>query len=128
MRGVFGLALTSTLALAGSPARSDAPADIAAARAPEETLGIFENAAPVPEELLGSLNAKAQINVDKIQINDQDVTGVVTGNTAIGSQNGNNAVSEGAFSDSAGFMTTIQNTGNNVLIQNATIVNISMEP
>jgi len=41
---------------------------------------------------------------------------------------GSNVVSGSAFGSSAGLPTVIQNSGNNVLIQNATIVNIRMNP
>ena len=94
----------------------------------EPILQVLGVAAPLPAEALAGLSAKAQLHVDRIQVNDQDLTGSVDNNVAMGTHSGNNAVSDGAFGDAAGFMTTIQNTGNNVLIQNATIVNISMQP
>lgn len=83
---------------------------------------------PLSEEALGDSHGMARIQADRIQINDQDVTGVVTDNVAINNHTGDNTISGGAYSDSAGFMTTIQNTGNNVLIQNSTIINVAVEP
>ncbi|MCK6372162.1 MAG: hypothetical protein L6Q83_12730, partial [Gammaproteobacteria bacterium] len=73
-------------------------------------------------------SAKAAIQVDKIVINDQDLNGVVQDNIAMNTQSGNNSVSGAAFQDSTGFVTVIQNTGNNVLIQNSTIVNVALDP
>jgi len=37
---------------------------------------------------------------------------------------GNNSISDGAFSGAVGLPMVIQNSGNNVLIQNATIINV----
>ena len=67
------------------------------------------------------------LEIDKVFINDQELNGTVTGNTAINSTNGANMVTGDAFSNSSGIISSIQNTGNNVLIQSATIVNVSIE-
>jgi len=40
---------------------------------------------------------------------------------------GDNVISGQAFSNSSGIATVIQNTGNNVLIQNSTIVNVNLQ-
>ncbi|CAM3190160.1 carbon storage regulator [Vibrio rarus] len=56
-----------------------------------------------------------------------DIDGISAGNTAINTVNGNNILSSGALSDSSGISSVIQNTGNNVLIQNSTVVNLSIE-
>ena len=53
--------------------------------------------------------------------------GTVANNTATQVQTGSNAVSDGAFTNSAGLATVIQNSGNNVLIQNSIIVNVQMK-
>ena len=50
------------------------------------------------------------------------------GNIATRNTNGNNSISDNAFAGAAGFVTAIQNTGNNVLIQNSTIINVSLDP
>ena len=39
---------------------------------------------------------------------------------------GSNYVTQNAFSRSSGFSTVVQNSGNNVIIQNATVVNLSL--
>lgn len=97
-------------------------------QAGDDVLPAFEGLAPLPTETLDSSHAKAALQIDRIQINDQNVTGVVTGNVAIDNETGDNNLTDGAFMNSAGFMTTIQNTGNNVLIQNSTIINVAVEP
>lgn len=50
--------------------------------------------------------------------------GGVDGNVAQGNASGRNVVGGGAFGNAAGISTVIQNSGNNVLIQNGTAVNV----
>lgn len=52
------------------------------------------------------------------------IEGTVSGNTAEQTVSGSNSISDGAFANAAGINTVIQNTGNNVLIQNGMVVNI----
>ena len=59
--------------------------------------------------------------------NDQQLKGMVANNSASNVVTGTNVISEGAFSNSVGLPTVIQNSGNNVLIQNATIVNVQIK-
>lgn len=110
---------------------SQVAALLLAAEAPaaaREVKALLLTAAPVSDDALGAESGKAQLQLDKVTINDQDLNGVSQENIATGNTNGNNTISGDAFSDSAGFVTAIQNTGNNVLIQDATIINISMAP
>ena len=53
-----------------------------------------------------------------------DVDGSVDGNTAHHVNTGTNSIADGAFNNASGINTVIQNTGNNVLIQNAMIVTV----
>lgn len=48
-------------------------------------------------------------------------------NSTSGTFSGGNVIDEGAFSDSSGLSTIIQNSGNNVLIQSATILNLNID-
>lgn len=48
-----------------------------------------------------------------------------TSTTNVGT--GTNAIADGAFTNSNGFPTVIQNTGNNVIIQNSTILNLRLQ-
>ena len=59
--------------------------------------------------------------------NNQNITGAVTGNSATQVVTGANAISADSFSGAAGLSTVIQNTGNNVLIQNGMIVNVQFK-
>lgn len=53
-----------------------------------------------------------------------DVDGSVDGNTARHITSGSNSIADGAFNQASGINTVIQNTGSNVLIQNAMIVTV----
>ena len=48
-------------------------------------------------------------------------------NSTSGTFSGGNVIDEGAFSGSSGLSTIIQNSGNNVLIQSATILSLSID-
>lgn len=61
-------------------------------------------------------------------INQQTLNGSMSDTEARDTVSGSNVVSGSAFGSSAGLPTVIQNSGNNVLIQNATIVNVRMNP
>ncbi|OOG56934.1 hypothetical protein B0E48_11000 [Rhodanobacter sp. C03] len=56
------------------------------------------------------------------------LTGTVSNNHDDHVVTGLNDMSGNSFAGSAGLSTVIQNTGNNVLIQNATIVNVQFKP
>ena len=59
--------------------------------------------------------------------NDAQLRGVVTNNSAVNVATGNNVISDGAFSGQSGIPLVVQNSGNNVLIQNATIINLQVK-
>jgi hypothetical protein len=79
-------------------------------------------------DALGEQRATAKLEVDKITINAPTQNGVVAGNAAINTTNGANTIGGAAFAGASGLVSSIQNTGNNVLIQNSTIVNVSVAP
>ncbi len=58
--------------------------------------------------------------------NDQKLTGGVAENVATNVVSGANIISAGAFANSSGIPIVIQNSGANVLIQNATIINLQL--
>lgn len=84
---------------------------------------------PATDESLGepvtSETLEAQRGGDEeIVINTIRVTGDVTGNTATNVATGANNIQDGSFVNSSGITSVVQNTGANVLIQSATIVNV----
>jgi hypothetical protein len=50
--------------------------------------------------------------------------GQVTGNQASSTVSGSNVIESGAFANTNGLPVVIQNSGNNVLIQSSTVVNV----
>ena len=52
------------------------------------------------------------------------LNGTLSDNVANKVSTGSNTISDGSFSSSSGLPTVIQNTGANVLIQNATVLNV----
>lgn len=126
-----GVALSwpAAFALAGPAAMDAAQGQAAALQAP--AVGSAEGGAaasadpfgkPVASDRLGDLRGGA------LTISDMDVAGTVANNTANRVMTGSNAINEGSFANASGLSTVVQNTGANVLIQNATILNIQFKP
>jgi len=61
-----------------------------------------------------------------LQISEMSLDSKLLNNQAIANVTGSNFVTQDAFSGASGFSTVVQNSGNNVIIQNATILNISL--
>ena len=97
---------------AGTSLQSDAPVDAPSA---------FGH--PLDADALGRFRGGA----DTVE-NNVDIHGNVGGNTASDIVTGDNIIDGGAFANSAGISTVIQNSGANVLIQNGTVVNIQFLP
>jgi hypothetical protein len=58
---------------------------------------------------------------------DTRVQGGVNGNSATNVTTGNNVIQSGSFANIAGMAVVVQNTGANVLIQNAMVVNLQFK-
>jgi hypothetical protein len=58
--------------------------------------------------------------------NDMRLHGTTSSNSARDVQTGNNSISDGALASLSGIPVVIQNTGANVLIQNAVILNLQL--
>ena len=59
--------------------------------------------------------------------NDARIDGAVAANTAVNVATGANSIDAGSFAHMAGIPVVIQNSGTNVLIQNATIINLQFK-
>lgn len=79
------------------------------------------HAAPLSDDMLAGQRGKALIT------NTNDLDAALYENSALDVVTGNNGVSDGSLANNAGLATLIQNSGNNVLIQNALILNIQMQ-
>ena len=115
------LALLASPAWAGpseAPARQDAkPENAAPARS-----GLGLDFGPAAD--LGKLEQSRGGTETR---NDMKLDGVVTGNSATNVSTGTNVIDSGAFSNMSGIPVVIQNSGANVLIQNATIINLQFK-
>lgn len=88
---------------------------------PLETESSPFGSAAVSGEALDTYRGGAQV------LNNNQLDGVVSDNQAYNLNTGSNLVTDGSFAGSSGFSTVVQNTGNNVLIQNSTIVNVQVQ-
>lgn len=59
--------------------------------------------------------------------NNANIDGAVANNTATNVVTGNNTIDSGSFANMSGIPVVIQNSGANVLIQNATIINLQFK-
>ena len=80
-------------------------------------------AKPVSAELLDSNRGGA----DTLVVNEHKLSATLSHNSASDLSTGTNAISDGAFVGSSGFPMVIQNTGNNVIIQNSTTLNLNLK-
>jgi hypothetical protein len=63
-----------------------------------------------------------------VQAGVQTMIGTVSNDTAVNVTTGTNTISGDSFSNASGLPSVIQNSGNNVLIQNGVIVNVQLKP
>ena len=61
-----------------------------------------------------------------LHLNELNAKAVVSDNHAGNLMTGNNTISDNAFGNTAGVPMVVQNTGNNVSIQNSTILNLNL--
>jgi len=90
---------------------------------PEITASISLGVAAMSSDELDIQRGGADTQV----INKSTLDGVVSDNQAYNLNTGSNLVTEGSFAGASGFATVIQNSGNNVLIQNSTIINLRVQ-
>ncbi len=93
------------------------PAEDAAAVA---SMKLFDRV--VPKEELQRHRGGSDTKV----LNFMDLDAALHKNSARANVTGGNIVSNGAFGNANGLATVIQNSGNNVIIQNATILNLEL--
>jgi hypothetical protein len=117
---------------AGATTAATAPAaDAGSARSADTTAKPHKDsdllaASVIDEGQLGNARGGAETAPANVTLNQNNTNGSVTGNVASNLTTGNNNISESSFSNAAGVPIVIQNTGNNVLIQNSTILNLQM--
>jgi hypothetical protein len=129
---VVGVALAALL-----PGRSVAAEEESAAAASSSATPLLAQvelkvvAAPARANPLGlkplDQNVLAKRRGGTDGLSDMQLKGVVSDNRAVNVVTGNNIISDGAFQGTTGLPMVVQNSGNNVLIQNATIVNVQVK-
>ncbi|GAC1426773.1 MAG: hypothetical protein NVSMB6_27010 [Burkholderiaceae bacterium] len=120
----------STAALAESPVSATEPVD-------QYTMpGVSTGSLVTAEPSASPFASGGEVNSDTlaqlrggtdIVTNDQKLSGTVGSNIASNVATGGNSITAGAFANVAGIPIVIQNSGANVLIQNATIINLQMQ-
>ncbi|MBZ8142914.1 hypothetical protein CLD22_23845 [Rubrivivax gelatinosus] len=105
----------------GAPARAaeapDEPVAPAAVAAAADPMGLE----PLTAEVLATKRGGTEVQ------NDMLLQGQVAENQAVNVSTGANYITEGSFANAGGVPMVVQNTGNNVLIQNATILNVQVK-
>jgi len=119
--GLSALAQEATPA----PQAAGASTEATATDASTETSTTVADASPfgvavVDSDTLAGLRGGAQTH------NDMTLDGVTAGNSARNVATGDNSISTGSFANMSGLPVVIQNSGANVLIQNAVILNLQM--
>lgn len=122
---IKGMIFAVALAAVSQAAWGDMPTPPAAVKqvvtpARQERVDGFDK--PVAEAQLAAWRGGMDV-VD----NTMKLQGTVAGNTANNVASGMNTISSGAFSNATGLPVAIQNSGANVLIQNATIINLQLQ-
>jgi hypothetical protein len=121
MRWPTSLALACAMAaalVAPDAVRAQVATPIQANAADNNTANAF--AQPVDAKNLADMRGGAQTH------NDMLLDGTTADNSAYKVNTGSNAISSGSFANMSGIPVVIQNTGANVLIQNAVILNLQM--
>jgi len=73
-------------------------------------------------------DARGREGVDMTTLNNMNVRATLSGNQANNNVNGYNIIDHGSFAQASGITSVIQNSGNNVVIQDSTIVNVTIAP
>lgn len=91
------------------------------------------SAAPAVTEVSGFGTPLASAQLDgyrggfDVVKNDMQLSGAVTNNSAVDVLSGSNFIANGSFANASGMPMVVQNSGSNVLIQNAMIINVQMQ-
>jgi hypothetical protein len=114
-----GLAFTFSATAEGISANPTGPAQTS-----KQTVGsgVPGFGLPLSSQKLGNLRG----GFDTVN-NDMQLSGSVANNSATNVASGNNYIAGGSFANMTGLPITVQNSGSNVLIQNATIVNVQFQ-
>ncbi|HEY0879809.1 MAG TPA: hypothetical protein VGE10_15280 [Zeimonas sp.] len=101
---------------------------------PREARAATLQAAPSPTTQLwadGSVLDERELSQQRggadLHLNENNASAIVTDNVATNLTTGNNSINGDSFSGMSGVPMVVQNSGNNVIIQNSTILNLQMQ-
>ena len=97
---------------------------LAHAGSPEAT-GLTSWGAPLPPTQLDT--QRGGTDPGAVTINANMLNAKLFDNQATDNVTGHNTITGGAFAGSSGLATVIQNSGNNVIIQNGTVLNLTLK-
>ncbi len=83
----------------------------------------FSDDETLSEALLSGQRGRADFDMT-YQVNDSEQNALLQDNSIVNSVTGDNSISGNAFSGMSGISTVIQNSGNQVIIQGSTMVNV----
>lgn len=94
-----------------------------------ETMELSQVGAPVSSDVLDSLSGGQSISIDTIDVlaNNMKLNADMEGNVLYSTSTGINQVTNDAFANASGISTVVQNSGNQVIINNAFILNLQMQ-
>lgn len=84
---------------------------------------VFLEESAISTEDLSAQSGKSDLNL-QFQVNDSEQNALLKNNTLNNAVTGDNSISGNALSGASGISTVIQNTGNQVIIQGTTMVNV----
>ncbi len=113
-----GILFITLLMMSGASAWADPDTDLSVSD--QDGASMFGSPAMADEQL-------DQLRGRQTVFNSNDVDGQLYNNEAVSNVTGSNYVTDGSFAGMSGFSTVIQNSGNNVLIQNATVLNLQFQ-
>ncbi len=121
-----GLALAGCILLA-----TTVYADPSAPQAPslDGAVALADFGPPVASEILGAQSGGQGMSIERIDIlaNSMNLNAEMKENLLFSSGTGSNQVSDNAFGNASGISTVVQNSGNQVIINNAFILNLQMQ-
>jgi hypothetical protein len=134
VRAVAGVTLSCMVGLTGVVCAADAPGNTTNTQQGSH-VPAAANAQPVYVDGFGQAVSAGTLGRYSggyggfnVQAGVQTITGTVSNDSVTNVTTGTNTISGDSFSNASGLPSVIQNTGNNVLIQNGVIVNVQLKP
>lgn len=94
-----------------------------------QTMDVLQVGDPVSNHVLESLSGRQGMSIDSIDIlaNKMNLNADMQDNLLYSTNTGINQVTDDAFANASGIFTVVQNSGNQVIINNALILNLQMQ-